>query len=777
LRAVVNWSGDEWDEWCILRIREYYGADRVQVVPVKHRGDLGIEAFTDDGYAFQCYAVHEPLTVKGRYERQRAKLTTDLMKLVDQQDNFLKLLGNVKIRRYTFMVPFLDSNELVQHASIKAAECRELNLPHIHSDFQVVVVDEGASLLQLGRVTDRVTTDTAQITEVTRLRLFDALRKAGTVWYGSMDEVSFLRRLYDLHELESTDSRFPTAEGDIIQHRYNNPGDWEDDWVLTDPRFQLADGPDEVLLRFLAEMVHPAVRTDSEEAEQLLALFNARLAADGYKLAPVESVSGHPVYGARRISQGRHVVPLVDRDVVPTDIPAVAPRLCVPGVAKDAYRVLRSWARGDRRDYRCAQFPIPDSGQADVFEATHKRTNIVVALKKLHQKYPSERQVARMRREIEVGLDLDGHPHAVPILDYGSDHTWFVMPWADATAEGRQSVLQNEPGEMRALVDALASVLSTAHADGWLHRDIKPSNILYLDNRWTLADWGIVRRPRGQTTKVGRTGTSIGTAGFAAPELSVNPHGATFASDIYSIGRVIAWALAGKEPLANLPLLPPQPGPWRNIVKRATNQDPKLRPQTIPDLISLIESEFTEVPVDPIIHATSLIRDANKGSQRAADAFLALLADHPGDYGLYIGELTQFTVSQAGRALERDLPQAHTILRALAEHVDGDGARWVQFGEAATVVSWLYGVASYAASRHHWDLLEDAADVMCIWDAAWNQWHPQKQIRPWLEALRGEAAAAVASVLRQHPESASHFSELAENRTVDPRIRQAVRNE
>ncbi|MGW1887727.1 hypothetical protein [Streptomyces sp. NPDC001970] len=44
--------------------------------------------------------------------------------------------------------------------------------------------------------------------------------------------------------------------------------------------------------------------------------------------------------------------------------------------------------------------------------------------------------------------------------------------------------------------------------------------MLLLDGRWTLADWGTVRRPSGQTTKVGRTRLSIGTPEFAAPELS-----------------------------------------------------------------------------------------------------------------------------------------------------------------------------------------------------------------------------------------------------------------
>ncbi|WP_329330546.1 hypothetical protein [Streptomyces luteogriseus] len=96
---------------------------------------------------------------------------------------------------------------------------------------------------------------------------------------------------------------------------------------------------------------------------------------------------------------------------------------------------------------------------------------------------------------IDVGQQFEDHPHAMPILDFGADHTWFVMLWVQATAAQRQELLR-EPGELRAPVDALVSVLAAAHKDGWLHRDIKPSNILHFDGRWTLAHWGIVPAAR-----------------------------------------------------------------------------------------------------------------------------------------------------------------------------------------------------------------------------------------------------------------------------------------
>ncbi|MGW7138822.1 hypothetical protein [Streptomyces xanthophaeus] len=114
------------------------------MVPAKHRGDLGIEAYTYSGCAFQCYAAQEPIPVKDRYEKQRDKLTRDLGKLASRKEQFARLLGDTRIERYMFMVPFFDSHELVQHAAEKSREFRNLQLPYLHEDFQVVVVDEDA---------------------------------------------------------------------------------------------------------------------------------------------------------------------------------------------------------------------------------------------------------------------------------------------------------------------------------------------------------------------------------------------------------------------------------------------------------------------------------------------------------------------------------------------------------------------------------------------------------------------------------------------------------
>lgn len=156
---------------------------------------------------------------------------------------------------------------------------------------------------------DQQPTSSRRITQMTRRDIFDHIRSEGVLWWGRLDEVRFLSRLYDLEKLPSTDSRFKTAHGDIVQHRFNNL-DWDDDWVFDDPRFELANGPDDKLLGFLAQMVHPVVAPDNGQATGLVQRFNDLLDPDGWTLKPVKQLSGRPVYTAARTNSGGVAVAL-----------------------------------------------------------------------------------------------------------------------------------------------------------------------------------------------------------------------------------------------------------------------------------------------------------------------------------------------------------------------------------------------------------------------------------------------------------------------------------
>src|ERR1019366_1572848 len=63
-------------------------------------------------------------------------------------------------------------------------------------------------------------------------------------------------------------------------------------------------------------------------------------------------------------------------------------------------------------------------------------------------------------------------------------------------------------------------------------------------------------------------------------------------------------------------------------------------------------------------------------------------------------------------------------------------------------------------------LLEEAGRAVLTWDAAWDQWTPQRQVNQWLARLRGDQAAAAARALREHHHAARPFAELADDHPV-----------
>ncbi|WP_331752801.1 protein kinase (plasmid) [Streptomyces sp. NBC_00637] len=445
-----------------------------------------------------------------------------------------------------------------------------------------------------------------------------------------------------------------------------------------------------------------------------------------------------------------------------------------PAPAADQYAAVRQLARGVKKDYALEKFPMPGGkgGMGVVHEARHKTADVVVAFKKPLSL--RERLTARMMREIEVAQKLGGNRHVMPVLDSCPRAEWFVMPLAQNTAERLQPQLKGDAQELRALVEAVAAALADAHRLDYLHRDIKPANILHLDGRWVLGDWGIVRRPRGQTTNPKRTGTTIGTAEFAAPELSVDPHNAKAASDIYSLGKVIAWLLTGIDPQPNVVQLPS--GPWRGVVRQCTFHAPSLRPQTIAEFLDLVERETSPTFDLPIARAQQLAAAAQEGDTDAAGRLLALAADNGDDYELYLDVLPGLEMDVTGPLVLANPEQALTLVRAMAGHVHGDGTGWPHYNECKRAIAWLRGVARQAAQEEEWDLLEEAARGMCTWDAASNEFDQQNATRDWLRRLRGQAAQILAGVLREHPGSARFYYELAGERAVDLSIRSAIRS-
>lgn len=140
-----------------------------------------------------------------------------------------------------------------------------------------------------------------EISEVTRRTIVDYIVVSGISWSGRLEDGVFLARLYNLASMPSTDRRVGNAAADIQQHR-GNWQDWPDDWVFSDSRFRILDGPDSKFLEFLCETIHPVVRPKAQEVETLLGKYNEALAVDGWELSEASQISGRPVFAPQRRS-------------------------------------------------------------------------------------------------------------------------------------------------------------------------------------------------------------------------------------------------------------------------------------------------------------------------------------------------------------------------------------------------------------------------------------------------------------------------------------------
>lgn len=164
-----------------------------------------------------------------------------------------------------------------------------------------------------------------KITGVTRRDIFDLFRKGITEdnwlitenifypYYGRFDIVEFLKRLYNLADWESQDSRVDNAEEEITMHIHN--GDYPNDWIFEDERFQLFDGEDNILLNFICEVFHPEVRDENGVWERYLEKINTLLNEDGYEIVATSKLSGRDVFSWRTyIKKPSMYIPFSERN-------------------------------------------------------------------------------------------------------------------------------------------------------------------------------------------------------------------------------------------------------------------------------------------------------------------------------------------------------------------------------------------------------------------------------------------------------------------------------
>ncbi|HMP78880.1 MAG TPA: serine/threonine-protein kinase [Pirellulaceae bacterium] len=193
---------------------------------------------------------------------------------------------------------------------------------------------------------------------------------------------------------------------------------------------------------------------------------------------------------------------------------------------------------------------IGQGGMGQVFKATHEMLGRECAIKVLPINKRTPEAIENFRREIRAQARLD-HPNLVRAFDAGVDRNvhYLVVEYVPGTdlrrlvrSKGKLSVHQAAK-----VIKQAAEGLAHAHERGLIHRDIKPGNILVTpEGTSKLSDLGLAFCLSDPDDP--RAGKIVGTADYLSPEQIRNPQLITAASDIYSLGCTLYYAVSGKVP-------------------------------------------------------------------------------------------------------------------------------------------------------------------------------------------------------------------------------------
>ncbi|TQJ85287.1 serine/threonine protein kinase [Streptomyces sp. SLBN-31] len=239
-----------------------------------------------------------------------------------------------------------------------------------------------------------------------------------------------------------------------------------------------------------------------------------------------------------------------------------------------SYEVLERVGRGGFGDVYLCQDP----------------DGVMVAVKTLHAQYANVPPIRLgFAHEVQAAQRVSGR-FTVPVIaaDPDGDTPWMAVPYV--AAPSLQQLLEqcgklDEP-TVRGLGAGIAAALSAIHAQGIVHLDLKPGNVLLTADGPRVIDFGIAQIERLTEPRRGFAGTYA----YASPEQLREQPVFTAASDVFSLGTLVARLTLGRSPwggdtatvVANIragaPDLRGLPSSLHDVVRSCLQLDPTRRP-------------------------------------------------------------------------------------------------------------------------------------------------------------------------------------------------------
>lgn len=133
------WDGDEWQRFALQIVQRRHGAHNVQAVPDRVRGDAGIEFYSLDGCAYQCYAPQSDSDTAKAAGAMKQKAGRDLPKLKAYESELDKILGSVRVGRWILLCPFLDDKQVVAYVRDAGERLKQQGTVVLGPNFEALV--------------------------------------------------------------------------------------------------------------------------------------------------------------------------------------------------------------------------------------------------------------------------------------------------------------------------------------------------------------------------------------------------------------------------------------------------------------------------------------------------------------------------------------------------------------------------------------------------------------------------------------------------------------
>lgn len=248
---------------------------------------------------------------------------------------------------------------------------------------------------------------------------------------------------------------------------------------------------------------------------------------------------------------------------------------------------------------------IGQGGMGQVFKAIHAHLGRESAVKVLPLSRATPESISNFMREVRTQAQLDHH-NLVRAYDAGVDGQVHYLvteyvPGADlrklVRSQGTLTVQQGASVIMQA-----AMALDYAHKRGLIHRDVKPGNILVTpDGVAKVSDLGLAGFIH-EASHDPRSGKIVGTPDYLAPE-QVRSGEATCASDIYSLGCTLYYAVCGKVPFPG--------GTAKDKVRRHLQDTPwhprRFKPDISEEFVEIIADMMEKSPMDRTQSAAEVV--------------------------------------------------------------------------------------------------------------------------------------------------------------------------